>query len=228
MGLDMYLYADRKVKGDYQKKVEELANRYAELFKDAHGFVDDDISAWDKWNDRGYEKEEMYISGWAHERNLWKRDIFHELLDTLSMRTCMHPRKPRWADQLPYPADCNSITITKPWYGCQHWNVSVNIGYWRKASAVHGWFVEHVQDGEDDCGNYSVSIEQLYDLRNQVEMSLEGDSKLKPVDGFFFGPTNDDEWYNMYMRKTITLVNSAIDMYYRNHDELDIHYHSSW
>ena len=25
------------------------------------------------------------------------------------------------------------------------------VGYWRKANAIHNWFVDHVQDGEDDC-----------------------------------------------------------------------------
>ncbi len=74
---------------------------------------------------------------------------------------------------------------------------------------MHGWFVEHVQDGEDDCGEYSVSIEQLYDLRNKVE-----------------GDLNDGD--NMNMRNTITNLNSAIDMHYRQHDNLSIMYHSSW
>lgn len=36
--------------------------------------------------------------------------------------------------------------------------------YWRKANAVHRWFVEHVQDGEDDCKEYYVSEAQLREL----------------------------------------------------------------
>lgn len=38
------------------------------------------------------------------------------------------------------------------------------VAYWRKANQVHKWFVDHVQDGEDDCGNYEVTQEQLEDL----------------------------------------------------------------
>lgn len=38
------------------------------------------------------------------------------------------------------------------------------VGYWRKANQIHNWFVENVQDGEDDCGYYEVSAEQLKDL----------------------------------------------------------------
>lgn len=36
--------------------------------------------------------------------------------------------------------------------------------YWRKANAVHQWFVDNVQDGNDDCGRYYVSREQLQEL----------------------------------------------------------------
>lgn len=38
--------------------------------------------------------------------------------------------------------------------------------YLRKANAIHRWMVEHVQDGDDDCGNYEVSVEQLQELRD--------------------------------------------------------------
>ena len=40
------------------------------------------------------------------------------------------------------------------------------VGYWRKANHIHKWFVDNVQDGEDDCREYDVSIEQLHELRN--------------------------------------------------------------
>lgn len=32
-----------------------------------------------------------------------------------------------------------------------HDSVYEQVGYWRKANAIHNWFVNHVQDGEDDC-----------------------------------------------------------------------------
>lgn len=37
--------------------------------------------------------------------------------------------------------------------------------YWRKANAVHSWFVENVQDGEDECKPHYVSFEQLTKLK---------------------------------------------------------------
>lgn len=38
--------------------------------------------------------------------------------------------------------------------------------YWRKANAVHKWFVDHVQNGDDDCGTYEVDWEQLMELQD--------------------------------------------------------------
>jgi hypothetical protein len=38
------------------------------------------------------------------------------------------------------------------------------VGYWRKANAIHKWFVDNVQDEVDDCGRYEVSKEQLEEL----------------------------------------------------------------
>ena len=40
------------------------------------------------------------------------------------------------------------------------------VGYWRKANAIHKWFVDNIQDGEDDCGYYEVAPEQLEELLN--------------------------------------------------------------
>jgi len=40
--------------------------------------------------------------------------------------------------------------------------------YWRKANAIHNWFIVNVQDGDDDCKKYDVSKEQLETLYNLV------------------------------------------------------------
>lgn len=42
-----------------------------------------------------------------------------------------------------------------------------NVAYWRKANAVHKWFVERVQDGVDDCEIHrEVTRKDLEDLRD--------------------------------------------------------------
>ena len=43
-------------------------------------------------------------------------------------------------------------------------HVRATVMYWRKANAIHGWFVRQVQNDVDDCGRYSVSVDQLNEL----------------------------------------------------------------
>ena len=47
--------------------------------------------------------------------------------------------------------------------------IEENACYWRKANAIHRWFVENVQDEKDDCGNYYVSINKLEELLEKCE-----------------------------------------------------------
>lgn len=47
-------------------------------------------------------------------------------------------------------------------------------GYWRKANAIHKWFVENVQGDVDDCKPYYVDKENLEDLLKTVNIVLAG------------------------------------------------------
>lgn len=51
------------------------------------------------------------------------------------------------------------------------------VACWRKANAIHKWFVDNVQKGEDDCGEYYVSNEDLKKLLEIVDKVLAA-SKL--------------------------------------------------
>jgi len=55
------------------------------------------------------------------------------------------------------------------------------IGYWRKANHIHGWFVEHAQQGNDDCQMHEVGYQQLEELLDVVQDVLRH-SKLVPGD----------------------------------------------
>ena len=59
---------------------------------------------------------------------------------------------------------------TKKVYG--HYRIFKSCGYWRKANAIHKWFVENVQNGVDDCDTYLVTREQLEQLKEACEMVL--------------------------------------------------------
>ena len=73
------------------------------------------------------------------------------------------------------------------------------VAYWRKANAIHKWFVENVQGGVDDCGAYPVQKADLKKLLSLVNKSLRSKKlapKLLPTQsGFFFGSTEYGEWF---------------------------------
>lgn len=52
------------------------------------------------------------------------------------------------------------------------------VAYWRKANAIHKWFVSHVQGGKDDCGSYYVSREKLTELKAACDKVL-ANSKMR-------------------------------------------------
>ena len=75
-------------------------------------------------------------------------------------------------------------------------------GYWRKANQIHRWFVDNVQNGVDNCGDYYVGSEKLAELlelckRVKADHSL-AEELLPSASGFFFGGTEYDEWYYQY------------------------------
>lgn len=47
--------------------------------------------------------------------------------------------------------------------------IEESVGYWRKANAIHKWFVDNIQNGEDDCKNYYVDIDNLEELLNKCK-----------------------------------------------------------
>jgi hypothetical protein len=106
--------------------------------------------------------------------------------------------------------------------------VMVEAGYWRKANAIHKWFVDNVQEGEDDCGNYYVGREQLAELRELCQKVLADRSlaaeMLPPQSGFFFGGTDIDDWYFRDLEQTVKIIDNALTM----PESWDFEYTSSW
>lgn len=105
--------------------------------------------------------------------------------------------------------------------------LQVEVGYWRKANAIHRWFVENVQGGVDNCATYSVSIDELKTLKSICEEVLNkpelADKKLPTKDGFFFGQTEYDEFYFNDIQETIDIINKCLDLDYDYFE-----YSSSW
>ena len=107
-------------------------------------------------------------------------------------------------------------------------DVSVNVAYWRKANQIHNWFVTNVQRDEDDCGEYYVSREKLSQLLRDCTLAITNKDPniLPPVDGFFFGGTDIDEWYWKDLMNTINQIQPLLDR--KDTDSLSFYYQSSW
>jgi hypothetical protein len=102
------------------------------------------------------------------------------------------------------------------------------VGYWRKANQIHKWFVENIQNGDDNCGNYYVSRDKLEELlvlcKEIKEDNSKADDLLPSASGFFFGGTEYDEWYFNSIDNTITIIEECLEDTYAD----DFEYSSSW
>jgi hypothetical protein len=107
-------------------------------------------------------------------------------------------------------------------------NVEVTAAYWRKSNQIHKWFVDNVQGGEDDCGNYYVSKDKLKELRETCRQALfaKDPSLLPPQAGFFFGSYDIDEWYWEDIKRTIKKLDRLFEL--PDFDQLSFYYNSSW
>jgi hypothetical protein len=108
--------------------------------------------------------------------------------------------------------------------------VSVEAAYWRKANAVHKWFVDNVQNGVDDCGYYDISRAQLIELRDTCQRVLDfrhlAAGQLPPAGGFFFGGTDIDEYYFRDVEDTVNMIESVLRDFPEG--KWEFQYHSSW
>jgi hypothetical protein len=107
-------------------------------------------------------------------------------------------------------------------------NVEAVAVYWRKANAIHQWFVGNCADGEDDCRPMWVGREKLENLLTTVKEAIEtqDSSELPPSSGFFFGSTEVDEYYweeLEYTRKALEELLSVTEG-----EDIDFLYQASW
>ena len=101
--------------------------------------------------------------------------------------------------------------------------------YWRKANQIHNWFVTNVQNGDDNCGQYYVTKEDLNALLEvcyQVKQEPNDGPLLLPVSsGCFFGSEEYDEYYFHQINNTIQALEDILE----NWDgDADYYYQSSW
>lgn len=141
-----------------------------------------------------------YVSGWGFQ----EKDA---LFDALSLELGFAPTE-----------DSPAFRIKKAPNG---YIIEPTIYYWRKANAIHRWFVEKVQDGVDECQPSVVHVEMLVDLVERCTKiaTAPEDQKeyiakdlLGTTGGFFFGSTEYDEWYFRDISETATKMKAAVEM----------------
>jgi len=115
----------------------------------------------------------------------------------------------------------------------QHGNASVSftVLYWRKANQIHQWFVDNVQEGNDNCGTYYVSreaLQELHELCQAVAISHDAETaeeELPNQVGFFFGSQTYDEWYFEQVAHT---AKELARLLAEVPEDWDFYYSSSW
>ena len=147
----------------------------------------------------------------------------------------------RWDHQS--PEETYNVEVTQGGNSVDHIQpnrvsyVEEQVGYWRKANAIHKWFVDNVSDGEDNCGTYYVDIPDLMNLLELCKQVKTDPSKaeelLPPHSGFFFGDVSIDEYYFHNIDHSIEILEGVlseqvIDKNGRAFYPGEFYYRASW
>lgn len=106
-----------------------------------------------------------------------------------------------------------------------------DVCYWRKANAIHRWFVKNVQNGEDDCRiSRPLTREdliELLDLCVQILRNPDKAEELLPTQaGFFFGDTEYNERYMDSLCYTIQKIGYILET--TDFETQALYYNASW
>lgn len=108
--------------------------------------------------------------------------------------------------------------------------VEATVMYWRKANAIHQWFIDNCADGIDDCRPVYVSrsrLEELLDTVREVLAHRDRASELLPTQsGFFFGSTDYEDWYFEDLERTEKELSKVLEV--SKEDDVSFTYQASW
>ena len=110
---------------------------------------------------------------------------------------------------------------------------SYQIGYWRKANAIHKWFVDNCGDEEDTCQDMYIELSDATELLEACEHVLKDHSLAEEepptTEGFFFGSQEYDDWYFKNVQYTYDLM-KQVKEFLENPENRgwSIIYHASW
>ena len=132
------------------------------------------------------------------------------------------------------PEDLHTVSVLKnnePVPYIQPHRVSYimeSVMYWRKSNQIHNWFVNNVQSGKDDCGEYYVSVDQLKELLEvckNVLKQIEKSEKTKQMVevGWSDGKPMMEE-VEVYVSPEIEELLPTTDGFFFGSTEYDEHY----
>ena len=151
-----------------------------------------------------YAKEFVSSSSWANEDNVKKVKSIARLMKG------------------------NKFFMTEE-YGLQFAEVKLQVAYWRKANAIHKYFVDKCADGKDECQDTYVERDHLEDLLCRCETILKDRSRAEELlpsqSGFFFGSTEYDEWYFQDLEDTIPVLKKILS---HSPESWEFEYKASW
>jgi len=118
-------------------------------------------------------------------------------------------------------------------------SAKVTLGYWRKAWPIHRWFVENVQNGNDDCGEYRVQDDVLKELLANCKavLSAKDDPEIAHDTAWAYIPPSDnyeseilqnkeeEEYYYYHIQRTATILTHLLT---EKFEDYDFYYSSSW
>ena len=98
-----------------------------------------------------------------------------------------------------------------------------NAAQWRKANAIQRWMNDELAGGDmENCQSYPIDSDKLDQLRNDCMAVLSMNSNplankkmveelaekrgLYPMEGFFFGTYEFDEWYFRDLEYTVAVI----------------------
>lgn len=106
--------------------------------------------------------------------------------------------------------------------------VRIDAGYWRKANAIHDWFVRECQGGVDECQSTHVDRDALRQLKEICEEVLADRKRAKELlpttSGFFFGSTEFDQYYFDDLEATVAIIDRCLSL----PNSWEFEYQSSW
>lgn len=114
---------------------------------------------------------DMYLSKRTYVGNKWRKPeqqlkvVFPESEEDVSFPV--------------HPTDINQSKISE---------IEEEVAYWRKANQIHEWFVQNVQEGEDDCKDHYVDMEKIEELVKLCKTVLEKAKTNIPI------PDDTSDW----------------------------------